>query len=100
LVGYGADKLVQEVHNYENSISSCDTLKGNLNRNGFEAMDGRDVKGRNVMPVMMTEFGFQMEDVKGGVCELLGRVLAGVEGGVDYLGASGELLHPVGDAGL
>ncbi|KAG7284795.1 hypothetical protein NEMBOFW57_009407 [Staphylotrichum longicolle] len=59
--GY-ADKLVLELHNYENSIGSCDTLKGNLERNGFEALKGVGGSVKNVFPVMMTEFGFQMDD--------------------------------------
>ena len=59
--GYGGDKLVLELHNYENSASSCDSLKGNLQKNGFEAMD-LSLKGRNVFPVLMTEWGFQMDD--------------------------------------
>ena len=52
--GYG-DKLVLELHNYENSIGSCSSLKGNLNRNGFSALTD------NKFPVMLTEFGFQMD---------------------------------------
>jgi hypothetical protein len=52
--GY-ADKLVLELHNYENSATSCSSLQGNLERNGFSAM------GDNKFPVLLTEFGFQMD---------------------------------------
>ncbi|KAK3306190.1 glycoside hydrolase superfamily [Chaetomium strumarium] len=55
-----ADKLVLELHNYENSIGSCASLQGNLLRNGFEALQGGNSVA-NVFPVMMTEFGFQMD---------------------------------------
>lgn len=55
--GY-ANKLVLELHNYENSIGSCSSLSGNLNRNGFEA---HGASAKNKFPVMMTEFGFQMD---------------------------------------
>ncbi|KAK4238797.1 glycoside hydrolase superfamily [Achaetomium macrosporum] len=59
--GY-AGKLVLELHNYENSIGSCGSLQGNLLRNGFEALQGGTGSGVvNVFPVMMTEFGFQMD---------------------------------------
>ncbi|KAH6845668.1 glycoside hydrolase superfamily, partial [Chaetomium sp. MPI-CAGE-AT-0009] len=62
-VGYGDDKLVLELHNYETGIGSCGTLQGNLDRNGFEAMQPGGGSGvANVFPVMMTEFGFQMDD--------------------------------------
>lgn len=56
--GYGDNKLVLELHNYETGISSCSTLQGNLDRNGFEALQASSA---NVFPVMMTEFGFQMD---------------------------------------
>ncbi|KAL2016409.1 hypothetical protein VTK56DRAFT_3794 [Thermocarpiscus australiensis] len=62
--GY-ADKLVLELHNYENSIGSCDSLRGNLARDGFEALGvggAGAAATANVFPVMMTEFGFQMDD--------------------------------------
>jgi hypothetical protein len=59
--GFG-DKLVLELHNYENSIGSCGSLQGNLLRNGFEALQqGSGNTVANVFPVMMTEFGFQMD---------------------------------------
>ncbi|KAL2126009.1 hypothetical protein VTI74DRAFT_1959 [Chaetomium olivicolor] len=59
--GYGQGKLVLELHNYGNDVKSCDSLKQNLERNGFEAMrGGKEVV--NVFPVVMTEFGFQMDE--------------------------------------
>jgi hypothetical protein len=56
--GY-ANKLVLELHNYENSIGNCNTLQNNLYRNGFQALTS---SATNKFPVMMTEFGFQMDD--------------------------------------
>ena len=52
--GY-ANKLVLELHNYENSATSCSSLQSNLNGAGFSAL------GSNKFPVMLTEFGFQMD---------------------------------------
>ena len=52
--GY-ANKLVLELHNYENSATSCSSLQSNLNNNGFSAL------AANKFPVMLTEFGFQMD---------------------------------------
>ncbi|KAK3904362.1 glycoside hydrolase superfamily [Staphylotrichum tortipilum] len=79
-VGY-ADKLVLELHNYENSIGSCSSLQGNLERNGFEALRGG--AGKAVMPVMMTEFGFQMDEKtwKGVYASCLASYLPGIKAG-------------------
>ncbi|KAK3377214.1 glycoside hydrolase superfamily [Lasiosphaeria ovina] len=55
--GY-ANKLVLEIHNYDNSATSCSSLQNNLYRNGFQALTA---SAANVFPVMMTEFGFQMD---------------------------------------
>ncbi len=55
--GY-ANKLVLEIHNYQNSVSSCSSLTSTLNNDGFSAMTpGAPLQ----VPVMMTEFGFQMD---------------------------------------
>lgn len=58
--GY-ADKLVLELHNYETGIGSCGSLTGNLHRNGFEALTD-SATARNKFPVLLTEFGFLMDD--------------------------------------
>lgn len=58
--GY-ADKLVLELHNYETGIGSCASLQGNLAGNGFSAMNAGGGGAGNVFPVMLTEFGFQMD---------------------------------------
>ncbi|KAI1499096.1 glycoside hydrolase superfamily [Biscogniauxia marginata] len=56
--GY-ADKLVLEIHNYENSASSCSSINNNLYSKGFQAMHPEDSNTVNVFPVLLTEFGFQ-----------------------------------------
>ncbi|KAJ4215060.1 hypothetical protein NW759_010089 [Fusarium solani] len=58
--GYG-EKLVLEIHNYENSIGSCSSLRYNLYTKGFQAMNASDPATKNVFPVMLTEFGHSME---------------------------------------
>ncbi|OTB03236.1 glycoside hydrolase family 5 protein [Hypoxylon sp. CI-4A] len=57
--GY-ADKLVLEIHNYQNSASNCDSLKSSLYNSGFQALHADDAKAVNVFPVLLTEFGFDM----------------------------------------
>lgn len=53
-----ADKLVLELHNYETGATSCSSLQGNLDRGGFSALAAT---GSGAFPVMLTEFGFQMD---------------------------------------
>lgn len=55
--GY-ANKLVLELHNYQNSASSCNSLQSTLHSNGFQAMSS---SAPNKFPVLMTEFGFAMD---------------------------------------
>ncbi|KAI5859837.1 glycoside hydrolase family 5 protein [Durotheca rogersii] len=55
--GY-ADKLVLEIHNYQNSASSCSGVKSSLYSSGFQALHAEDANTVNVFPVLLTEFGF------------------------------------------
>ncbi|KAI1456118.1 glycoside hydrolase family 5 protein [Annulohypoxylon moriforme] len=57
--GY-TDKLVLEIHNYQNSATSCSSLQGSLYNSGFQAQNASDSKTVNVFPVLLTEFGFDM----------------------------------------
>ena len=54
-----ADKLVLELHNYQNSATSCDSMKSGLYNNGFKALDAT---ATNQMPVVLTEFGYSQTD--------------------------------------
>ncbi|KAI1661843.1 glycoside hydrolase family 5 protein [Daldinia decipiens] len=57
--GY-ANKLVLEIHNYQNSANNCNNLKNSLYSSGFQALHADDSKAVNVFPVLLTEFGFDM----------------------------------------
>ncbi|KAI1821179.1 glycoside hydrolase family 5 protein [Xylaria intraflava] len=61
--GY-ADKLVLEIHNYDNSATSCSSLQSSLYTNGFQAMHGEDAETATVFPVVLTEFGFGQTDTE------------------------------------
>ncbi|KAG7135060.1 Glycosyl hydrolase 5 family protein like [Verticillium longisporum] len=61
-VGYGEDKLILEIHNYETNTNSCDSLRYNLYNKGFQAMNASDPATVNVFPVQLTEYGHSMED--------------------------------------
>lgn len=52
------NKLVLEIHNYENNQGSCSALQNNLFNNGFEAHRDSAV---NKFPVLLTEYGFPMD---------------------------------------
>ncbi|RFN54247.1 vegetative incompatibility protein het-e-1 [Fusarium flagelliforme] len=58
--GYGKDKLVLEIHTYENKGTSCPSLRYNLYNKGFQAMNESDPNVAEVFPVMLTEFGQAM----------------------------------------
>ncbi|KAI4861352.1 glycoside hydrolase family 5 protein [Hypoxylon rubiginosum] len=55
-----ANKLVLEIHNYQNSASNCNSLKSSLYNSGFQALHAEDSGAKNVFPVLLTEFGFDM----------------------------------------
>ncbi|KAI0379484.1 glycoside hydrolase family 5 protein [Hypomontagnella monticulosa] len=57
--GY-TNKLVIEIHNYQNSANNCNSLKSSLYNSGFQALHADDAKAVNVFPVLLTEFGFDM----------------------------------------
>ncbi|KAL3477086.1 glycoside hydrolase superfamily [Aspergillus californicus] len=57
-----ADKLVLELHTYDTGATSCANLSGALWNGGFKALSTNDSSVVNVMPVVLTEFGFNQED--------------------------------------
>lgn len=50
-----ANKLVIELHNYQNDATDCGSMESGLWNNGFSATGASAV---NRMPVVLTEFGF------------------------------------------
>jgi len=54
-----ADKLVLELHNYQTSATNCGDIEGGLWNNGLKATGTKAV---NIMPVVLTEFGFTQAD--------------------------------------
>ncbi|CAK7245178.1 MAG: hypothetical protein STHCBS139747_006748 [Sporothrix thermara] len=83
--GYGASKLVLELHSYQTAATtSCSSLERGLVRNGFSAMTG-DGDGESAprMPVVMTEFGFVMDNAtyKGVYASCLAQFLPRIHAG-------------------
>jgi hypothetical protein len=56
-----AHRIVLELHNYQTSIPSCSLLEGLLYMAGFDAMDTSNGSVVNVLPVVLTEFGFEQD---------------------------------------
>lgn len=56
-----ANKLVLELHNYMNTISSCDILEAYLYESGFNCLNADDPTVVNVMPMVMSEFGYAQD---------------------------------------
>ncbi|PBP26238.1 Endoglucanase E1 [Diplocarpon rosae] len=57
-----ADKIVLELHNYQGSIGSCDSLKSSLENSGFSTLRGTKA---NTFPILLTEWGHSQEDSSG-----------------------------------
>ncbi|RAL03296.1 cellulase family protein [Aspergillus ibericus CBS 121593] len=57
-----ADKIVLELHNYDSSATSCSSLSSSLLTDGFDALETDDSSIVNVLPVVMTEFGYEQDD--------------------------------------
>lgn len=57
-----SNKIVLELHDYENSITSCSSLQSNLVGNGFSTLSGTKA---NTFPMMLTEWGHSQTDSSG-----------------------------------
>ncbi|KKK16942.1 hypothetical protein ARAM_003756 [Aspergillus rambellii] len=57
-----ADRLVLELHDYNTGATSCDSLSASLRSTGFDALDASDSSIVNVMPVVLSEFGFNQDN--------------------------------------
>lgn len=54
-----ADKIVFELHSYDNAATNCDELQSQLYAHGFNALDVSDETTAAIAaPVLLTEFGF------------------------------------------
>lgn len=56
-----ADKLVLELHNYMNPAPPCPLLELYLYESGFDCLDENNSTVVNVMPMVLTEFGYAQD---------------------------------------
>lgn len=60
------NKIVYEIHNYQNSATKCKQIRPGLYTNAYCAMNLRDNSCPNHGPVVMTEFGYDQTDGSSG----------------------------------
>jgi hypothetical protein len=75
-----ADKIVFELHNYENSVASCSDLKSDLIGDGYSTLSASPDKA---YPMVLTEWGHDQEDgsYAGVYASCLGEYLPSVHAG-------------------
>ncbi|KAM0721311.1 hypothetical protein Q7P37_003599 [Cladosporium fusiforme] len=56
------EKIVYEIHNYQNGASSCDEIEPGLYNKAYCAMNLSDTACPNHAPTVLTEFGFDQTD--------------------------------------
>ncbi|KAH6664691.1 putative endoglucanase E1 [Halenospora varia] len=52
-----ANKIVLELHNYQTTATSCSSITSGLYNGGYNAMDTSNTAVKNILPVVMTEWG-------------------------------------------
>ncbi|KXJ89970.1 glycoside hydrolase family 5 protein [Microdochium bolleyi] len=58
------NKLVLELHNYENGATSCSGLQSSMQTKGYQAHHPEVSSTKHVMPVLMTEFGLAQDETE------------------------------------
>lgn len=78
-----ADKLVVEIHNYQNDATNCSDVEAGLYANGYNGMNSSDPGVKNVFPVVMTEWGGGQDaaDYASVYSTCLSSYLGGLNGG-------------------
>ncbi|KAK6834754.1 hypothetical protein PG987_009448 [Apiospora arundinis] len=96
--GY-TDKLVLELHNYDNGATDCAALQGGLHNNGYQAMSPDDAATVNVFPRAPDRVRLQSERdrVAAHLCDLPCRLHGEAEVWLDYEETWGLLNHDWSD---
>lgn len=78
-----ANKLVVEIHNYDNDETVCGNLEGALYVDGYNGLNSSDPEVVNVFPVIMTEWGHGQDaaDYAGVYQTCLASFLGGLNAG-------------------
>ncbi|EHL01724.1 putative endoglucanase E1 [Glarea lozoyensis 74030] len=78
-----SNKLVLELHNYQTTATTCPSITNGLYNGGYNALNATDPKVKNVLPVVMTEWGHDMSnnEYKGVYQTCLDSYLGGLKAG-------------------
>lgn len=78
-----ANKLVLEIHNYQTTATACSSITSTLNSGGYNALSTTDTAVKNVMPVVLTEWGHDQTNAeyKGVYHTCLNSYLGGLKAG-------------------
>ncbi|KAH7362391.1 cellulase family protein [Plectosphaerella cucumerina] len=90
-----ADKIVFELHTYDNWMTNCTFFQHELYRRGFNALDvTAETTARNHAPVIFTEFGFAQNgtDYQGTYAQCLKDFITGDE----RIGGAARIEGPIG----
>lgn len=91
-----ADKIVFELHTYDNWMYNCTFFQSELYKRGFNALDASDsTTARNIAPVVLTEFGFAQNgtDYEGVYADCLKDFLTGDNRIEEASGIDGPIGH-------
>ncbi|KAH8650528.1 putative endoglucanase E1 [Tricladium varicosporioides] len=78
-----ANKIVLELHNYQTTATSCSSITSGLYNGGYNAMDTTNTAVKNILPVVMTEWGHDEtnSEYSGVYATCLKSYLGGLKGG-------------------
>jgi len=57
------DKIGLELHNYDNSATSCSLIASALYTAGFNGLSASNSEVKDVLPMVLTEWGYQMDSM-------------------------------------
>jgi hypothetical protein len=59
---FAKNKVVLELHNYQNKVNDCNNIRNGMIKGGWNALGTKGSSVVNILPVVMTEFGFQQDE--------------------------------------
>lgn len=66
---FPAGKIALELHNYQNNVKDCEQITKSMLKAGWVALNETNPAVANVMPVVMTEFGFHQDTKNAGTVQ-------------------------------
>ncbi|KAM5385729.1 hypothetical protein ACJZ2D_000928 [Fusarium nematophilum] len=90
-----ADKIVFELHSYDNWMYNCTFFQSELYNRGFNALDvSAQTTALNIAPVILTEFGFAQNGTD--YLDVYAQCLKNFVTGDNRIGAAARIKSPIG----